>query len=256
MFENAPSRSSLPRKEGSCGRDSHSWSLRRPHSRSSPSLVAASSSASGAESARRPVCTITGTNGRDRLRGTSGRDVICARAGNDHVNGLDGHDIIYGGRGDDDVFGGHGNDHVRGGSGRVGGGRRHDRLLGRRGADVVWDVQGTDSLFAGRGRDELWADDGDGQDRVLGGVGHEVYCADRRDAFQSVESVYCGGSREGQAERRSSCLRFHPLSIGGQHSISVHQGLAERTAETETRRRHTKRRATVSGPIVSAEPVR
>lgn len=65
-----------------------------------------------------------------------------------------------------------------------------------------------------------------------------------------------GGSREGQAERRSSCLRFHPLSIGGQHSISVHQGLAERTAETETRRRHTKRRATVSGPIVSAEPVR
>ena len=52
-----------------------------------------------------PACTITGTEGVDRLSGTNGNDVICGLGGNDTVWGLAGVDDIYGGLGNDTLYG-------------------------------------------------------------------------------------------------------------------------------------------------------
>jgi uncharacterized delta-60 repeat protein len=78
------------------------------------------------------ACTITGTEGDDRLQGTRGDDVVC---------GLGGDDRIDGGRGDDTLVGGAGNDRLYGGAGRdaldgVDGVRRNDRLDGGDGRDT------------------------------------------------------------------------------------------------------------------------
>lgn len=47
------------------------------------------------------ACTVTGTNGSDRLRGTSGNDVICGLGGNDSIRGGAGNDSLVGGAGRD-----------------------------------------------------------------------------------------------------------------------------------------------------------
>jgi hypothetical protein len=75
-------------------------------------------------------CTITGTDGPDRLRGTKRDDVIC---------GLDGDDVIDGRGGDDAIFGDAGNDRLSGGDGddTLYGGDGDDALDGGRGFDVT-----------------------------------------------------------------------------------------------------------------------
>jgi putative glucoamylase/uncharacterized protein DUF3131/hemolysin type calcium-binding protein len=75
-------------------------------------------------------CTITGTNGSDRLRGTRHDDVICGRGGNDVIDARDGDDTVFGDAGDDRIDGGDGDDTLYGGDG-------DDRADGGRGFDVV-----------------------------------------------------------------------------------------------------------------------
>ena len=41
-------------------------------------------------------CTITGTDGPDRLVGTNGPDVICGLGGDDRIEGMGGDDVLYG----------------------------------------------------------------------------------------------------------------------------------------------------------------
>lgn len=64
-----------------------------------------------------PRCTVTGTQGNDKLRGTAGKDVICGLAGNDALSGWEGDDILIGGKGDDTLYGGADNDTLNGGPG-------------------------------------------------------------------------------------------------------------------------------------------
>ncbi len=64
-----------------------------------------------------PRCTITGTQGNDKLRGTAGKDVICGLAGNDTLSGWEGDDILIGGKGGDAMYGGADNDTLNGGPG-------------------------------------------------------------------------------------------------------------------------------------------
>jgi Ca2+-binding RTX toxin-like protein len=75
-------------------------------------------------------CTITGTDGNDRIKGTRGNDVICAGAGDDKVDGGGGDDVIFGDAGDDRLSGGEGDDTLYGDAG-------NDRLDGGRGFDVL-----------------------------------------------------------------------------------------------------------------------
>jgi hypothetical protein len=75
-------------------------------------------------------CTITGTDGPDRLRGTPGDDVICAGAGDDVVDGRGGDDAIFGDAGDDRLSGGAGDDTLYGDAGT-------DRLDGGSGFNVL-----------------------------------------------------------------------------------------------------------------------
>ena len=74
-------------------------------------------------------CTITGTNGADRLRGTRRDDVICGLGGDDTIAAGDGDDVVYGDAGADRIDGGDGDDTLYGGEGE-------DRLDGGRGSDV------------------------------------------------------------------------------------------------------------------------
>jgi hypothetical protein len=71
-------------------------------------------------------CTVSGTNGRDRLIGTQkadticghgGRDVIRAAGGDDKLLGGGGRDFLSGERGDDVLDGQGGRDRLRGGNG-------------------------------------------------------------------------------------------------------------------------------------------
>jgi VCBS repeat-containing protein len=103
-------------------------------------------------------CTITGTNGPDRIVGTRGADVICGRGGDDLIRGGGGNDIIAGGNGADRLVGGKGADRLVGGRGadRLAGGRGSDRLDGRDGD------HGTDRLRCGGGKEDVaLADAGD-----------------------------------------------------------------------------------------------
>ena len=83
------------------------------------------------------LCTIVGTNGRDRLGGTPNRDVICSLKGNDIVRGGGGNDVILLGDGNDTGYGGAGKDRVLGHEGRdlLVGGPQRDRLNGGPGRD-------------------------------------------------------------------------------------------------------------------------
>lgn len=65
-------------------------------------------------------CTITGTDGPDRLVGSddpSVVDVICGLGGADDLRGLRGNDVIIGGTGADRIFGWAGNDLIVAGQG-------------------------------------------------------------------------------------------------------------------------------------------
>jgi hypothetical protein len=81
-------------------------------------------------------CTITGTDGPDRLRGTRGDDVICGLGGDDVISGAGGDDVIYGDAGDDTLsgsgtlYGDDGADRLSG-SGVLSGGPGDDTLSGR-----------------------------------------------------------------------------------------------------------------------------
>lgn len=88
-------------------------------------------------------CTITGTNGPDRLVGNRGRNVICGLGGNDVLIGLGADDVILGGPGADYVVPGIGRDRVVGGLG-------NDVVLARDGR--------TDLLFGGPGWDRVRSD--------------------------------------------------------------------------------------------------
>ena len=88
-------------------------------------------------------CTLTGTNGPDRLVGSSGRNVVCGLGGNDVLVGLGGDDVILGGPGADYVVPGIGRDRVIGGLG-------NDFILARDGR--------TDLLFGGLGFDRVRSD--------------------------------------------------------------------------------------------------
>ena len=89
-------------------------------------------------------CTITGTEGADRLRGTRGDDVICGLGGDDVIDGRDGDDALMGDAGDDVIDGGDDDDTLYGGEG-------DDELDGERGRDVLSGGPGDDDLARGGG---------------------------------------------------------------------------------------------------------
>jgi Protein of unknown function (DUF3131)/Putative glucoamylase/RTX calcium-binding nonapeptide repeat (4 copies) len=91
-------------------------------------------------------CTITGTEGDDRIGGTRRDDVICALGGNDVVLAFDGDDVVFGDAGDDRVEGGDDDDVLYGGDGA-------DRLRGGDDDDVLSGGPGADALDGGRGHD-------------------------------------------------------------------------------------------------------
>ena len=98
----------------------------------------------------------TGTNGDDTLRGSVMADTIYGLDGNDKIEALDGNDYIDGGAGDDVIGAGSGADTVYGGSGN----------------DVI----------AG----------GPGNDYLVGGDGNNVYCFNRGDGQDYVDSPTAG----------------------------------------------------------------
>ena len=115
-----------------------------------------SSASTGRDLGRsRPACTITGTDGEDRLRGTPGPDVICGRGGADSIESKGGEDLIFAGAGQDIATGGPGADTIRGEGGR----------------DILYGDEGRDELFGGTGRDD--ARGGLGRDRIVGGAGSD-----------------------------------------------------------------------------------
>jgi RTX calcium-binding nonapeptide repeat (4 copies)/Protein of unknown function (DUF3131)/Putative glucoamylase len=91
-------------------------------------------------------CTITGTEGVDKLTGTSRADVICGLGGNDTIAGGGGDDALFGDAGADRLSGGAGADTLYGGDG-------DDRLLGEDGDDVLSAGPGDDRLDGGAGTD-------------------------------------------------------------------------------------------------------
>jgi Ca2+-binding RTX toxin-like protein len=104
-------------------------------------------------------CTITGTDGNDRLRGTSRDDVICGLGGDDRIDGGGGDDAVFGdagrdrlegGNGDDTLYGDDGDDVLSGGFGDdvLSGGPDDDRLAGGPGADYQAGGEGTDQCQA------------------------------------------------------------------------------------------------------------
>src|SRR4051794_7524536 len=91
-------------------------------------------------------CTITGTEGPDKLTGTAGADVICGLGGNDTIEAGGGGDALFGDAGADRLSGGAGADTLYGGDG-------DDRLYGDDGDDVLAAGPGADRLDGGAGTD-------------------------------------------------------------------------------------------------------
>lgn len=129
-----------------------------------------------------PVCTITGTEGRDRLIGTAGNDVICGLGGNDMIDGRGGNDVLFGDAGNDTLVGGPGKDILYGGDG----------------ADVLMGGTGDDTLAGDSGRDRL--DGGAGADRMEGGAGVDVLIG--------IDRVRGNDRLDGGAER-DACAGDH-----------------------------------------------
>jgi hypothetical protein len=90
-------------------------------------------------------CTISGTEGDDRLRGTNRDDVVCGLGGDDEIDGRGGNDAVFGDAGDDRIAGGSGDDTLYGGEGA-------DELAGGDGRDVASGGPGADA-FTGDGHD-------------------------------------------------------------------------------------------------------
>lgn len=92
-------------------------------------------------------CTLSGTNGPDRLRGGDEADVICGRGGNDTIYGLGRGDRLVGGPGDDHLYGGAGPDLLLGGPGMdvLRGGAGRDTLSGGPGVNSCPAVGATDT---------------------------------------------------------------------------------------------------------------
>jgi hypothetical protein len=91
-------------------------------------------------------CTVTGTEGSERLRGTRGGDVICGHGGDDRIDGRGGADVLYGDAGHDWIAAGSGRDTAYGGDG-------DDDLDGGRGDDVLAGGPGADRAIGGPGFD-------------------------------------------------------------------------------------------------------
>jgi hypothetical protein len=105
-------------------------------------------------------CTVTGTDGPDRLVGTVGPDVICGLGGDDRIEGLGGDDVLYGDDGADRVIGGPGEDTMYGddGTDRLDGGDGDDVMNGGPGADRVSGDLGADHAEGGGGGDRCITD--------------------------------------------------------------------------------------------------
>jgi Ca2+-binding RTX toxin-like protein len=129
------------------------------------------------------TCTVTGTEGRDRLRGTGAGDVICGLGGNDAIRGGDGDDIIIGGRGKDRLAGGRGSD-------RLYGNGRRDILRGQSGRDRLVGGWGPDRIYGNAGNDALRSRDRRRGDRVFGGRGFDRAWVNRGDRVRRAERVF------------------------------------------------------------------
>jgi hypothetical protein len=88
-------------------------------------------------------CTITGTDGADRLTGTRGDDVICGLGGDDRIRAGGGDDVVYGDAGTDTLRGDGGGDVLYGDDG-------DDTLRGDAGRDVLGGGPGADALAPDR----------------------------------------------------------------------------------------------------------
>lgn len=92
------------------------------------------------------AATITGTDGRDKLKGTRKVDVIVGGDGDDKISGGGRKDFICGGAGNDKLKGGAGKDRLSGEEG-------DDRLSGGGGVDRLNGGLGSDRCIGGPGRD-------------------------------------------------------------------------------------------------------
>jgi hypothetical protein len=121
-----------------------------------------------------PKCTISGTQGADKLNGTAGNDVMCGFGGNDILAGGGGNDILISGLGDDQLRGEVGRDTLIGGPGNdvLIGGIDNDQLKGEIGQDTLIGGPGNDVLIGGIDNDQLKGEIG--QDTLIGGSGNDV----------------------------------------------------------------------------------
>lgn len=121
-----------------------------------------------------PECTITGTEGDDRITGTPNDDVICGLGGADVLFGEGGADIVVGGPGEDDVVGGPGKDLLLGGD-------DDDALRGDADNDVIDGGEGFDlvTYFTATGGGTVHLGTGTGS-----AAGHGV------DTLRSIENAF------------------------------------------------------------------
>jgi Ca2+-binding RTX toxin-like protein len=119
---------------------------------------------------------IFGFGGDDILFGMGGNDILLGGVGDDTLDGGEGNDIIFGGAGNDKLDGGEGKDRLFGGFGddSLDGGLGNDLLVGGSGDDTLEGNKGDDIMLGGAGNDVLKWDDGDGSDRMSGGIGFDV----------------------------------------------------------------------------------
>jgi hypothetical protein len=120
-----------------------------------------------------PKCTISGTQGADKLNGTAGNDVMCGFGGNDVLAGRGGNDILIGGLGSDQLRGEVGRDTLIGGPGNdvLIGGIDNDQLKGEIGQDTLIGGSGNDVLMGGVGNDQLSGELG--RDMLMGDSGND-----------------------------------------------------------------------------------
>ena len=120
-----------------------------------------------------PTCTITGTQGADRLNGTAGNDVMCGFGGNDVLAGRGGNDVLMGGLGNDQLSGEVGQDTLIGGLGNdvLIGGIENDQLKGELGRDTLIGGSGNDVLMGGADNDQLSGEIG--RDMLMGDAGND-----------------------------------------------------------------------------------
>ncbi|WP_319826022.1 calcium-binding protein [Thalassovita sp.] len=105
----------------------------------------------------------SGGAGDDTLTGGDGKDKIRVGAGDDEIDGADGNDRLLGQKGNDTLSGGNGNDRLKGHSGddSLDGGDGNDRLKGNGGDDTLDGGNGSDHYHGGQGADVfIFAPDG------------------------------------------------------------------------------------------------